>query len=152
MPRIVVAIPAFDAQARVIRRTVTPLDVQDPIVFDVIGELTTHTAIRAERIDRPVGFGQRDLARRHEGAGRAGLYALSATDTSGCAHRVVHIENNLRVLAARGEPDHIIHLFIAASAHATRALDAGIEIDGDRRVRIVRHDCRPRRKARLADF
>ena len=56
MPRIVEAVPTLDAEPRVIRRTVTPLDVENPIVFDVVGQLTSHATVRTQRVDRLVGL------------------------------------------------------------------------------------------------
>ena len=61
------------------------------------------------------------------------------------AHRVVKVEHDLRVVAAQREADHVVDLHLAARAHAPRALDAGIEVDGHRRDAR-----RPARAARRA--
>ena len=56
MARIIEPIASLDAQARVIGGTVASLDVENAVVLDVIGELTAHAAIGAQRIDRFVGY------------------------------------------------------------------------------------------------
>src|SRR5213076_3386088 len=142
---------ALDAQPPVIGRTVAPLDEQNLVVLDVVGQLAAHPAVRAHRFDLLVRHGQPHLARRHQGAGRAGLYAFAAADAGGVAHRVIHVKYDFRVVAAEREADHVVHLLVAAGAHAARALDAGIQVDRDSRVRRVAPRLDARRKARLAD-
>jgi hypothetical protein len=68
------------------------------------------------------------------------------------AHRVVHVEHGAAPPSPRkAEADHVVDLLVAAGAHAARALDAGVEVDRDRRVRQVGSDLAARREARLAD-
>jgi hypothetical protein len=50
---------------------------------------------------------------------------------------VVHVEDDLRVRAAKGQADHVVDLLVAAGAQAAGALDAGVQVDGDGRVRQV---------------
>src|SRR6185312_6653401 len=121
------------------------------IVLDVIRELTADTAIRAQRFDTLVGYRERRFARRHQRTGRTRLHTLAAGDARRGAHRVIHVEHDLGVLAAEGETDHIVDLLVAAGAQAAGALDARIEIHCDRRVAQVGRDLRPRRETGLAD-
>src|SRR5438552_2124289 len=58
---------------------------------------------------------------------------------------------DLRMTAAKCVADDIVDLFLAAGAHAARALDAGVEVDRHRRMREVRCRLRACFKARLAD-
>ena len=149
--RIVEAVAALDAQARVVGRVVAALDEEDAVVLDVVGELAADAAERAERLDLLVDHGERDVARRHQRAGRARLHAFAAGDARRRAHRVVHVEDDLRALAAERQADDVVDLLVAAGANAARALDAGVEVDRHRRVRQVLRHRRARRKARLAD-
>ena len=149
--RVVEAVAALDAEPLVVGRPVAAVDEQDLVVLDVVGQLAADAAIRAERLHLLVGDGERDLARRHQRAGRAGLHALAAGDAGRRAHRVVHVEDDLGVVAAKGEADHVVDLLVAAGANAARALDARRQVDRHRRVREVGRDRRARREARLAD-
>src|SRR5207249_192748 len=72
-------------------------------------------------------------------------------DTGRLAHRIVEIEHDLRMPAAEREADDIVDLLLAAGAHAARALDAGVEIDGHRRVRDISGGLRARGEARRDD-
>ena len=102
--RVVEAVAALDAQAAVVGRAVAAVDVEDLVVLDVVGQLAADAAVRAHRVDLLVGHGAAPtLARRHQRAGRAGLHALAAGDAGGRAHRVVHVEHDLRV-RRRGRP------------------------------------------------
>ena len=152
MTRIIESIASFDAKPRVIGGTVASLNVKNAVVLDVIGQLATHAAVGAQRFDRFVRHGQRDFARRHQRTRGTGLHALAASHAGGGAHGIVHVENDLGVLAARGQADHIVHLFITAGAHAACTLDTGIEVDRHRRVRQVRLHRGTRRETRLADL
>jgi hypothetical protein len=133
--RVVEAVAALDAQPahgwpgrRALRR-------DDAVVLDVVGELAAHAAERAHRIDLLVGHRQRRAAPRNQRAGRAGLHTLAAGHAGGRTHRVVHVEDDLRVRAAKGQADDVVDLFVTAGAQAAGALDAGVQVDGDRRVR-----------------
>lgn len=150
MVGVVEAVAALDAQALVVGRAVAALDVQDAVVLDVVGQLAAHAAIGADRLDLFVGHLQRHLARGHQRAGGTGLHAFAAGHASRGAHGVVHVEHDLRMIAAMGQPDHVIDLFVAAGAQAARALDAGIQVDGDGRMRGVGGHRRARGEARLA--
>ncbi len=55
------------------------------------------------------------------------------------------------VRAAQRETDDVVDLFLAARAHATRALDAGIEVHRHRRVRDIGGRLCPRGKAGTSD-
>ena len=146
--RVVEAVAALDAQALVVGRAVAAVDEEDLVVLDVVGQLAADAAVRAERLHLLVGDRERDVARRHQRAGRARLHALAAGDAGRGAHRVVHVEDDLRVVAAEGEADDVVDLLVAAGANAARALDARRQVDRHRRMREVGRD--RRRAARSA--
>src|ERR1700722_15299877 len=152
MPCVIESVAALDAQTRVVGRTVASLDEKDAVILDIVGQLAAYAAIRTQRLDGLVGYGQGHLARRHQCAGRARLHALAAADAGGGTHGIIHVEHDLCVLAAEGEADHIADLLVAAGAQAARALDAGVEIDGNAGVREIGCDRGARREARLADI
>ena len=78
-----------------------------------------------------------DEIRFHQRAGRARLHALAASDAGRGAHIGVEVEHDLRTMAAVGHADDVVVLYLAASAHAQAAVDAGVEVHGDGRVRVV---------------
>src|SRR5439155_3906850 len=119
---IVEPIAPLDAQAAFIGRTVTALDAQDPVILDVIGQLATDAAIRADRIDRGVGGDEPRASRGHQRSGRAGLHAFAAGHARALAHRVAQIELDRRTAAAECVADHVVDLHFAAGSHAARAL------------------------------
>ena len=101
-------------------------------------------------MDGLIGHCERHLTGRHERSRGAGLHALAATNTGRSAHGVIHVEDDFGVLAAECESDDVVDLLIAAGPHATGALDAGVEVYRDRRMREVRGHRGARGKARLA--
>ena len=141
---IVETVATLHAQPFMVRRAVAAVDREDPVVLDVVGELAADAAERADRMDLPVRHLQADFARGHQCAGRAGLHAFAAGHATAVAHRVVEVERNLRMVAAERIADHVVHLLFPAGAHAAGALDAGVEVDRDARVRQVGGDLRPR--------
>ena len=134
---VVEAIAALDAQSLVVGRAVSSFDVEDPVVLDVVGELTTDAAKRTHGAHLLVGYGERNVASRHQRTGRARLDAFAAGHAGRCAHRVVHVEHDLHVVAAKCQADDIVDLLVATGAHTAGALDACVEMDGDGRVRQV---------------
>ena len=134
---VVEAVAPLDAQAARVRRTVLALHEEDLVVLDVVGELAPDAAVRAHRVDRLLGTTLRDLARGHQRAGRTRLDAFAAGHAGRVAHRVVEVEHDLRVTAAKGVADDVVDLFLAAGAHAAAALDAGVEVDRNRGMRDV---------------
>ena len=142
MVHVVEPEPALDAQPAVIGGAVPPLDLDQPVVLDVVGELAADAAIGAEAVDGPV---RRDGARRvlvhhrrrHQRPGGACLDALAAGDAGAVAHRIVEIEDDLRFGAAMGHADHVVDLDLAAGAYAERAVDAGVQVDRHRGVARV---------------
>ncbi len=150
MMHVVEAVAPLHAQAAVVRGTVATLHAQDPVVLDVIGELATHAAVRAHRVDGPVGFDEARAARRHERARRARLHAFAARDARRCAHGIVEIEYRHRREASIGVADHVVDLHLAARPHAARALDAGVEVHRDRGMRKIGFRREPRAEAGLA--
>ena len=148
MVRVVKAVTPLHAKPPVIGRAVAALHLDDGVVLDVVGQLATHPAVRADRINRLVRHHQPRFARGHQRAGGAGLHALAAGNAARGAHRIVKVEHDLRMLTTKGVADDIIHLLFAAGAHAAVALYARIKIDRDGRVRHVPLHLRARRKAR----
>ena len=127
--RVIKAVAAFHAQTFAIGRAIAAVDEQNFVVFDVVRELATNATERAHRFDLLVRHGECRVTRGHQRTGRARLHALAAGDAGGRAHRVVHIEHNLRVRAAEGEADDIVNLLVATGAQATCALNASVKID-----------------------
>jgi hypothetical protein len=138
MMGVVEPVASLHAQPVVVRRAVAAGDELDDVLLDVVGEEAAHAAERAHRVDLLVDLLQTRLARRHQRAGGTGLHALAAGDAGRLAHRVVEIEDRHRAVAAVGVADDVVHLNLAASAHAASALDAGVEVDRDRGMGNVR--------------
>ena len=63
-------------------------------------------------------------------ARRAGLHALAAANAARLPHRVVEVEHDLGLGAAKGIADHVVHLLLATGPHAACALDAGRQVYG----------------------
>ena len=119
------------------------------VVLDLVADLTADAAIGTDRVNLPVDLpaavlGDRiDDGFRHQRAGRAGLHALSASDASGEAHRIVEVEDGLRADVAERHADHVVDLNLSTRANAQPAVDAGVEIDRHGRMRKVRAaECR----------
>ena len=149
---IVEAKSAFDAQPVVIGRPIFAFDRNDPVVLDLVGELAADPAIGTDTVDFTVGsIGvdavRIDQSRRHQGTGRASLHAFAASDAGAVAHRVVEVEDDLFVVAARGHPDHVVDLDLAACAHTEIALDTSVELHRHRRMATVGRGCEMLRKA-----
>src|ERR1700722_517391 len=131
---VVEAEAAFDAESVVVGRAVAALGIDHLLVLDLIGDLTAHATVRAQRVDLLVRIGDASLVliehhRGHQRAGRTGLDAFAAGDTSGFSHRVVEVEYDLGTVIAVRHADDVVHLHLAAGAHAQPALDAGVKID-----------------------
>ena len=148
---VIEAEATLDAQPLVIRGTVAPFDMDDPVFLDVVRDLAADAAVRTHRGDFRVDRAQKRLVGRRERACRAGLHAFAAGNARRQAHRIVQVEHDLRVRRAKRVADDVVHLLLAARAHATRALDAGVEVHRHRRVRHVGRGLRAAREARLAD-
>ena len=100
MMDVIEAETALDAEPVVVGRPVLAFDRDDAVVLDVIDQLAADAAIRADALDLAlrrvrVNAVLVDEARRHQGAGRAGLHALAARDAGRLPHRVVEIEHDL---------------------------------------------------------
>ena len=95
MMHVVETIAPLDAQAAFVGGTVAALDAQNSIVLDVISELATDAAIRADRIDRGIGGDEPGASRGHQRAGRASLHAFAAGHARALAHRVAQVEHDL---------------------------------------------------------
>jgi len=148
---VVEAKAPFDAKPLKVRRPVAPFDANDPVVVDVVRNLTTDAAVGTHGVHGLVDLLEIRVTRRRERAGRARLHAFAACDAGRAAHRIVEVEHDLRMAAAEGVADHVVHLLLATRPHAARALDAGIEVDRHRRVREVRSRLTARREAWLFD-
>ena len=124
--RIVEAVTAFYTQPLVVGGAIAALHKHDFVVLHVVGELAAHTTVWADGVHLLVWNREGRLARRHECPGGAGLHAFATGHTGGGAHGVVHVEDNLGMLAPKGQADHIIDLLISTGPQASGALDAGI--------------------------
>ena len=134
---VIETVTALDAQAAEIGRAITTFDTNDLVVLDVVGKQTTNTAIGTDRIDLAIGFNHMRTGGVAECAGRTGSDAFAAGDAGGLTHRVADIEHDLGVMTALCQADDVVDLGFAAGPQAARALDAGIEVDRDCRVRQV---------------
>ena len=152
MVHVIETVAALHAQPAAVGRAVAPGDVQNFVVLDVIGEQAADSAVRTDRVHGLVGFQQPDAAGRHERAGRTRLHALAAADAGTGAHRVGYVEDDLGSAPAVRVADHVVDLFFTAGALAARALDAGVEIDGNRGMRNVGLGLPARGKARRPDL
>ena len=139
---IIEAKAALDAEPVVVGGPVLPLDRDDVVVPDLVGQLASDAAIGTDALDLAIGLVAKDpvlvdKARRHQGARRASLHAFAASDTGRAAHRVVEIEHDLLAVTAPGHADNVIDLDLAAGAHAQIAVDAGVELYRHRRMAAV---------------
>ena len=137
MVRVVKTKAPFHTQPRLIGRAIAPFDHDDCVVFDVIRELTTDAAIRADAIDFLVRHDGIRLFGRGQCASRARLHTLATRHTRRHPHRVVEVKHDLRFRPAKRVADDVVVLFFAASANAARALDAGVEVHAHRRMRKI---------------
>ena len=149
---VVEAEAPLDAKALAIGHAVASFDADDAIVGDVVGELAANAAIGTHRRDGLVHRDQIGVVRRRKRTGGTGLHAFATRDAGRYTHRVGKIEYDLRARAAKRIADDVVDLFFAAGAHASRALDAGIEIDCHRRMREVGWRLRARLEARHTDL
>ena len=135
---------AFDAQAVVVGRSVAAVDVEDLVVLDVHRGLAADTAIGAQRIDRlglvvDARAGLVEQALLHQCARRAHLHALAARNAGRLPHALVEVEHDLGAVAAECHADDVVGLHLAAGADTEVAVNAGVEVHGDGRMRAVRH-------------
>src|SRR5215471_13410144 len=112
MVNVVEAEAALHAEALVIGQAVAALDAYDRVVANVIGELTAHAAIRTYGFDLAIRGHQIRIVRRSQRAGRASLHAFTASHAGGLAHRVIEVEDDLRVRAAEGVADDVVDLLL----------------------------------------
>ena len=152
--RVVETVAALDAKPRMVSRAVPAVDEEDAVVGDVVGELAADAAERAKGIDLLLDLARRDLVGAgqlgHQRAGRAGLHAFAAGDAGGRAHRIVHVEDDLRSIAPPGVADDVVDLLLTAATHAAAALDTGIEVDGNARMARIRSAAARGRKIGLS--
>ena len=134
---VVEAEAALDAEPAVVGRAVLAVDPEDLVVLDVEGELAADAAVGADAVDLLGGLLLADLLGGHQRAGGAGLDAFAAGDAGALAHRIVEVEDDLVARAPAGHADHVVDLYFAAGADAARAMDAGVQVDGHRRVSEV---------------
>ena len=168
MGHVVEAEPPLHAQAVVVGGTVPALHRGDDlavsptvglalgVVPELVGDLAADPAIRAHalhlfELEPAVDAGLVDQRRFHQPAGGARLHALAAGDAGARAHRVVEVEDDLRVHAAVGHADDVIDLHFPTRPHAQVAVDAGIEVDPHRGVARVRRDHGTAREPALGD-
>ena len=81
----------------------------------------------------------------HQRAGWAGLHTFAAAHTGAGAHIIAKIKDDMRISAAPGEADHVIHLHLAACSDAQPTLDARIHINRNSwmaAIRFLRELCR----------
>ncbi len=134
MSNVVKAIATLDAEPTVIRRSVPTFDGEDLVVLDVVCDLTTNPAVRANTVDLSIDHFLAEAGGRHQGPGRAGLNALATAHARAVTHRVIEVEDDLGVMTSLGHADDVIDLNLPAGPDTKVAVDAGIQIDGHRRM------------------
>ena len=135
--RVVKSKAAFDAQAAMVGRSVASIHTDDGVVFDVIGQQATYTTKRTHRVHFFVHHLGAHLRLRHERARGAGLHAFAAGHAAAVAHGVMQVKHNFAMRAAHGVADHVVDLLFAASTDAAVALNASIQINGHRGMRVI---------------
>ena len=149
--RVVVTVPALDAEPAVVDRAFPAGDADDPVVLDVIGDRATDAAIGTNRVHRPGGL--RPLRHQRflgQGPGRTGRGAFAARHARGRSHGQVEIESDLGEEPFPASADDVVRLEVGAGADAAVAQDAGAVVDVDHlggNVAAVRPG--PRREPRL---
>ncbi len=141
MPRVVEAVAALHAEARLAARARAAVGEDDGVLclVHLIGDRTTDAAVRANRLDSfqllagPDLDGERLVSER---AGRTDGRAFATGDAGALAHRHVEVEGDARAVALARPADHVVVLDLAG-ADAAVAEDAGGVIDGDDRRRHV---------------
>jgi hypothetical protein len=121
---VIETVTALDAETVVIGRAIAAVHMQDSVVLYVIRELAADAAKGTYRMHLLVGFDHADVTRRHQSAGRACLHAFTASDASRLTHSIVKVEHDFGTFAAERVTDDVVDLNLAASTHATRALNA----------------------------
>jgi len=131
---IIKSVATLDAESTEVGRAVASFDTQNLVVFDMVSQQATNTAIGANRVNFAVRFNRMCSAGITKRAGGAGGNAFTAGHAGTFAHRVAEIEYDFCMVTALSETDDIVDLGFTAGAQAPCALNAGIEIDRDRRV------------------
>ncbi len=137
MVNIVKAVTAFHTQTTMVSRSVTALNVEDFVVFDVVSELATDTTVWADRIDFFIRLHHAHIIGRHQSPCRTGFHTLATGDTGAFAHGVIQVKYDFSMMTAHRQANNIVILFIAAGPHTACALNTGIHIDRNRRVRQI---------------
>ena len=151
MVRVIKTITAFNAQPSVVGRAVAAFYKGDFVVLDVVGQLAADTAKRTQRGNLFVWHCEGSIARRHQRARGASLHTFTAGHAGRSAQGVIHVKHDFCVFTAKGQANHIIDLLVAARTQAACALYAGVQIDGNGRVRKVLAGLLASFKARLAN-
>ena len=73
---------------------IAPLDGQDTVAGDVVGELAADAAVGADRVDLTFGDKGVVASGRHQCPRRAGLNALTTAHAARRSHRVVEIQHD----------------------------------------------------------
>ena len=134
---------AFDAKAAFVGGAVDPFDEFDFAVFNFQRNLAADAAERADAVGFAVKISAvADLVfvcncGGHQRACWAGLHAFATGHARAVAHRVIHVENRVGIVAATSHADDVIDLYFTASAHAKAALNAGVKVDRHRDMRRV---------------
>ena len=134
---IVKAKATLDTEPFLIGRTVPAFRIQDLVIADLEGQLTTNAAERTHTVNLAVDPRIADHGFLQQRARWAGLHTFTAANAGALPHGIIKIKDNLRAHSAAGHADHVIDLHIAAGTDAEITVDAGIQIDRHGRMRQI---------------
>ena len=136
---IVQAETPLDAEPLFVGWSITAIDLDYPVIFQMVGDLAANAAERTDAVDGAVrgadaDTGFVDHGGRQQCAGGAGLHTFATGHAGRLSHRVIEIENDFGFCSPGSHSDDIVALDLAAGADAQIAMDAGVKIDGHGRM------------------
>ena len=145
--RVIKPVAALDAETPPVRGAVSAGHILNLVIFDMEAQQATHAAVGADGIHPLVRGLQAGIVGGHQRASGASLHTLAAGHAGAFSQGVAHVEHDLRMFAPVGVADDIVDLLLPAGAHATGAVYAGVQVDGDGGMGQVRGDRLARREA-----
>ena len=123
---IVKAKATFYTQTAMVRRTITTIDTHNLFIFNVIGDLATHTAEWTDRINLAIDRLRSNMGFWHQRTGWAGLHTLTTRHAGAKTHWIAEIKYDFAMSATHCITDHIIDLLFTARTHTTVTLNTGV--------------------------